>query len=749
MDQKIFKYKMRMKSGYTRFAVLGMLLLSIVIASSAKNYIDFRDSLIAREQNQLLTIAESVARILTDFVDNKAEDAKTLNRLISDQVHQDGLDGYREHIIRPILQNYLEVQKGEVFIIEWLSPEGESVSLFTDTTKVNVSRDEIHDAPFVENLEKTYIGTVEKGLDGKLYLDILEPVSVNNQTLGIIRFVISLDQLYEDYVREIKAGEKGYASLKDSSGALIMHPSKGDIGQNVIEVRKATYPDYDWSELEEIVEHQKRGESGVGIYHSVWSHDEVKKRVKKFNGYAPARIGNDFWIVNVSMDYRELVDIVNRHLYTSMLMIGAIPIIFIIISVYYFTLKRNLEQLEIEHNYVEKLNKLNKELELDIEQRKKLEGQLKQSRRRFRSLFNAGVDLTYVLEKSESGSWIISDINDKACDVIGKKRHELTSEQFINIAHDISPEKLQELISYMENSENVQFVATLTSKTDNTIPVEINGKLFILQGKKYVMLIARDITERLNQKEEIERHRAMAIYKNRMAAIGEMVANIAHQWRQPLSSLNLMLSNLEDAYETDTLDVAYFNKQMDKSRGIIQRMSDIIDEFRYFFSPKGQRKPFSVSENIRQVEEMLDDRLRIESVQVNMKIPENDDLVFGYPNQLSQVMLNLMSNALDAFTDTVLQRKEIQITVETDSDRVRVDVQDNAGGVDTNLLDKLFEPYFTTKAENGGTGIGLYMSKMIIESKFDGTIKVEQKNQGLNFTIELPKYNQGDDKWKR
>ena len=300
----------------------------------------------------------------------------------------------------------------------------------------------------------------------------------------------------------------------------------------------------------------------------------------------------------------------------------------------------------------------------------------------------------------------------------------------------------------MESSANVQFETALLKNDMQMFPVEINGNLFSFQGKKYVMLIARDITERLTQKEELERHRAMAIYKNRMAAVGEMVANIAHQWRQPLSSLNLMLSNLEDAYETDTLDVEYFNRQMQKSRGIIQRMSEIIDEFRYFFSPKGQRKSFAVQESMRQVEEMVHDRLRIESVQLHVSRETEDDLVYGYPNQLSQVLLNLISNAMDAFSD-ISGEKLIHVDIDETEAFVVVTVKDNAGGIEDDVLPKLFEPYFTTKAENGGTGIGLYMSKMIIESKFAGRIQAKRIDNGLSFTIELPKYNQGDDTWKQ
>jgi len=749
MNQIILNYRKKIQSSYVKVAFVGIILISIVVGLSVKNYIDFRDSLIEREQMQALTIAQSVARILTDFIDNKVEDVQILNELISDQIDKDGLENYKLEVIKPILQNYIEVQNGDVFVIEWLTPDGIILDRFLDTSKVKVDRESLYDATVPTQLNETYVGKATEGEDGKLYLDILEPVEIDGEPFGIIRFVISLEHLYDDYIRGIRAGDKGYASLKDSNGILIMHPSQEDIGQDVMTVRKATYPEYDWSELESIVELQKQGKSGVGIYHSVWSYDEVKKRVKKFNGYHPARIGDDFWIVNVSMDYRELVDIVNKHLYTSMVMVGGIPLMFILVSVYVLNLKRNLDQLQIEHNYVDQLNLLNKELEEDIEQRKHLEYELKQSRRRFRTLFNAGVDLTFVLKKNEVDVFTITDINDIACERLNETRETLTNSDFMMIDKTIDPDQLENLFKEMSKRGLIQYETELTSAEGISFPVEINGHSFEFQESDYIMLIARDITERLTQKEELERHRAMAIYKNRMAAVGEMVANIAHQWRQPLSSLNLMLSNLEDAHETNTLDDVYFDKQILKSRNVIQKMSLIIDEFRYFFNPKGQKEYFDIEESLKQVEDMLHDRMRIESVYLEILPEENLGEVFGYPNQLSQVLLNLLSNALDAFGDTsnseaIGTSKRIKVGVNDNGERIELKVTDNAGGIENDKLSKLFEPYFTTKSDQGGTGIGLYMSKMIVESKFSGEISVEHTGEGLCFTINLPKRVEGD-----
>ena len=742
MDSKIMKFRRRIQSTYITIAIIGVLFISVVIGASVNNYIAFRDSLIEREQYQMLTLAESIAQSLTNVISNKEEDAKILNRLISDQIDLEGLRNYRLNIIKPVLKNYLDVQQGDVYVVEWIQPDGYVQERFVNNHVNGGKVDELHDPQIPSDLIETNVGKALQAPDGKMYLDILQPVNVDGEQFGIIRIVISLEHLYEEYVRQFRAGEKGYASLKDSDGILIMHPSSEDIGMDVMFARKSAYPNDDWSELEALVKIQKQGQPGVGIYHSYWSYDEVKTRVKKFNGFYPAQIGDDFWIVNVSMDYAELVEIVNKHLYTSMVMVGAIPILFIFMTIYVLNMKRNLDQLQIEHNYVNRLNQLNKELEEDIEQRKELEIALNQSRRRFRTLFNAGVDLTFVIEQNAENGLIITDVNDTACNRLGLTRETLTSSDFSAVDVTMTPEIMGDYVMKMSDQGYVQYNAELVTFDEDKIPVEINGRQFEFQGKNYIMLIARDIAEREAQKEEIERHRALVIYKNRMAAVGEMVANIAHQWRQPLSSLNLMLSNLEDAHETNTLDDVYFNKQMDKSRDIIQKMSKIIDEFRYFFKPKEHKEKFSVLECVKQVEDMLDDRLRIESVNFDVKSDDDIEPVLGYPNQLSQVFLNLFSNALDAF-DGDRSDKWIQVGIEEGLNLVKITVEDNAGGIDEEQLNKLFEPYFTTKSESGGTGIGLYMSKMIIESKFMGDIYVRRGDKGLVFTIELPRYDQG------
>ncbi len=742
MKQKILNVRNRIQSTYIKVALFGIVFISLVVTVSIKNYTDFRDALIVREQKQMLTLAESIARTLSDFVSNKTEDARILKRMIIEQIRENSNVDYQSEIFAPVLKNYLDVQKGDVFMAEWIDAKGRSLEYFVDSRYDTAELEELYELNNPVLNGQSYIGDVIQTKDNNMYLDIVEVVQFEGETLGYIRFVISLEYLYNEYVKDFRAGDNGYASLKNADGILIMHPSKDGIGEDVLIARRVAYPDYDWSELEDIVDIQKKGQPGVGIYHSIWSHDEKKERVKKFNGYYPAQIGDSFWIVNVSMDYKELVNIVNKHLYTSMVMIGAVPLLFIIMTIYVLNLKRNLDQLQIEHNYVEQLNLLNKELEEDIEQRKNLEYKLKQSQRRFRTLFNVSVDLTFVMERSESGIMTITDVNNTACERIGKSREELTGAHFFDLDESLNTIEATKLSDLLYQNKAVQYETQLTLANGQALPVEINGQLFEFQDKVYVMLIARDIKERLHQIEEVERHRALAIYKDRMAAVGEMVANIAHQWRQPLSSLNLMLSNIEDAYEMGDLDQDYFNTQIDKSRNVIQKMSVIIDEFRYFFKPDDTEREFEVGDSVRQVIDMLNDRLRIESVKVMADEVESNIKVKGHSNQLAQVLLNIVGNALDAFRDQQEnEQKQVEIISNIEDGKVKLLINDNAGGIDQSNLSKLFEPYYTTKAGQGGTGIGLYMSKMIIESKFSGEIRVNKIANGLQFEIIIPSIN--------
>jgi len=423
------------------------------------------------------------------------------------------------------------------------------------------------------------------------------------------------------------------------------------------------------------------------------------------------------------MDYRELVGIVNKHYYTSMTLMGLIAAFLAILSLIIMNLKRNLRQIEIEHEYVEELNRLNRELE--------------QNQRKFRRLFNTGSHLSFVTSAplGDDEALMILEVNDFACERLGITRENLISQPYRNLDEKIDKKTLSDLVLSTLENDHIQYETQLKG-LNNIFPVEVYVHRFEMDKKYYLMFNARDITEKKASEETLERNRGLMIYKSRLAAMGEMIANIAHQWRQPLSRLNLMISNIEDAYNYNDLDEAYFKDQIEKSQIIIQDMSTVIDDFRYFFDPKDQKKRFNPQAQITSALEMLKDRIQINEVEI--QVFEKDQIeLFGYSSQFSQVILNIINNSIDALKQ-VNRKRLIKIYIQRKEKNTELILIDNGGGVAEENIPKLFDPYFTTKDKDAGTGIGLYMTRLIIERNFNGNIQVSNVEDGLMTSINIP-----------
>jgi signal transduction histidine kinase len=257
----------------------------------------------------------------------------------------------------------------------------------------------------------------------------------------------------------------------------------------------------------------------------------------------------------------------------------------------------------------------------------------------------------------------------------------------------------------------------------------------------------RQRTEELNRlnasleqrvQEEVASNREkdhMLIQQSRLAALGEMIGNIAHQWRQPINALGLMLANIKDAYEYGELDQAYLNKTVGSGQTIIQRMSVTIDDFRNFFRPNKEKAPFCVNEAVADAMQILEAAFRNNNITVAVAGDEGV-MAHGFRNEYSQVLLNLLSNAKDAIQQNNLDGGQVKITISCVDGHARVEIEDNAGGIPAEALPRIFDPYFTTKDK--GTGIGLYMSKMIIEGGMGGSIQAENTGQGARFTLTTP-----------
>ncbi len=234
---------------------------------------------------------------------------------------------------------------------------------------------------------------------------------------------------------------------------------------------------------------------------------------------------------------------------------------------------------------------------------------------------------------------------------------------------------------------------------------------------------------------EIRQKDQTLISQSRQAAMGEMINNIAHQWRQPLNALALLLGNLELSYKDKTLNDEYFDKSVVTADMLIQKMSTTIDDFRDFFSPDKLKVPFIPLKKITRTIELVEASYRTNGIRIVVEAGE-ECTMFGFPNEFSQVLLNLFGNAKEAIVASGVTGGLITITYGKDGNRGFVTVQDNGGGIADDIIDRVFEPYFTTKEL--GTGIGLYMSKMIIERNMNGAIAVQNAATGCVFSLSVP-----------
>lgn len=249
----------------------------------------------------------------------------------------------------------------------------------------------------------------------------------------------------------------------------------------------------------------------------------------------------------------------------------------------------------------------------------------------------------------------------------------------------------------------------------------------------------RQLNETLEQRvaEELAKNRKkdlLMIQQSRMASMGEMIGNIAHQWRQPLNALALVLNNIKDAYVFNELDAEYLEQAVANGLRLIQKMSTTINDFRDFFRPDKSAVRFSALTQIREAITLVDAGFKHSNISIIVEASEDLQLE-GFPNEYSQVLLNLLSNAKEAILEQA-RPGVVTIRLERRNHQACVTVEDNGGGVPDIVRDKIFEPYFSTKPM--GTGIGLYMSKMIIERNMKGSLEVNNTAEGAAFTVTTP-----------
>lgn len=212
----------------------------------------------------------------------------------------------------------------------------------------------------------------------------------------------------------------------------------------------------------------------------------------------------------------------------------------------------------------------------------------------------------------------------------------------------------------------------------------------------------------------------------KLASMGEMISNIAHQWRQPLNALTILIQTFRIKSRTNKLSPEFIDIQVTEGLHIAKTMSETIESFQNYFKPNKVKKTFSILDTIQESLKMIEGILHHSNIDV--QINTNEEIVMnGYPNDFAQIMINLLNNAKDALVASSSSPKIIYVDINrkhtAKGSLLIIRVIDNGGGIPKTVLKRLFEPYFTTKHQSSGTGIGLYMTKKIIEDQFKGSIR--------------------------
>ena len=313
-----------------------------------------------------------------------------------------------------------------------------------------------------------------------------------------------------------------------------------------------------------------------------------------------------------------------------------------------------------------------------------------------------------------------------------KQMASIINENVLYISKNIEQNEalIKNATKILENIKIGNLGTRLSEDTNDTALNElknmINDVIENLEDK-----IKNEIDQRLAQEQ-------ILIQQSKLAAMGEMIGNIAHQWRQPLAQISAIHMNMKVTYDFNKFDEVYLNEKIKEANKLTSYMSQTINDFQNFFIPQKEKEIFSIEIACRDAYNIIDSSLKYHNIEINFNIKE-DTNILGYKNEFSQVILNILSNAKDILIERKIENPKIDIEVKNGDNYSIIKIHDNAGGVKDDILDKIFDPYFTTRHKTQGTGIGLYMAKNIIERNMSGFINVKNIGNGALFTIKVLK----------
>lgn len=311
---------------------------------------------------------------------------------------------------------------------------------------------------------------------------------------------------------------------------------------------------------------------------------------------------------------------------------------------------------------------------------------------------------------------------------------------------------IQETSEYMQDDQYVMkfkikklnYIETLTDKEGNRKILNTSKVPLLNKNGEVIGIIGvfQDITQHVEIENQIKKQEALILQQSKFASMGEMIANIAHQWRQPLSIISTSATGIKVQKEMGMLTDEFEFESLDSINENVQYLSKTIEDFRNFFKEEKIKNEVDIEEILSKTLLLVSSRLKNRNINI---ITSYERIVFEtLETELIHVFINIINNAIDAFED-VTTEKFIFLQTQQTPNAIVISIKDNAGGIDPNILNLVFDPYFTTKEFSKGTGIGLYMCKEIVVKHLHGKIDVknvefdykEKSYKGCEFTIEI------------
>ena len=355
------------------------------------------------------------------------------------------------------------------------------------------------------------------------------------------------------------------------------------------------------------------------------------------------------------------------------------------------------------------------------------------------SQYKNAIEQSNIVSKTDING-IITFVNDEFCNIFEYSREELIGKNHNIVRHpDVPKETFKNLWDTILAKKTYKATVKNLSKSGKTLYVNTTVIPILDKNKEIEEFIAirYDVTKSIELTRQMQEKDRFLFQQSRLAAMGEMIGNIAHQWRQPLNELAITVYQMKKYFYAGK-EEDEFLESYNHSKDVIKKMSSTIDDFRNFFNPNKETKKFLVKNAIDEILGLMQGTIQRHNLHVEVEC-DKSVAIDGHINEFTQVILNLINNSKDAYNQRKIKNREIKITINRDNQgNALIRYSDNAKGIDEEIIDKIFDPYFTTKHSSEGTGLGLYLSEMIVKKSMNGNIKVYNNGDGATFEIIIP-----------